>query len=262
MSSLRSATIGLALTLAVCAGAVAQQLPDTEILLVPVFGVARPGAFGSVWITSFTVRNDSDTRGYLIPLPCELGICPPGQYVQAQTSIDPPPLGAAYVGGALFYVDKSTAANFHYSLRAVDTSKNALDAGVEVPVVRESAASQSKIVLPTVPIDARFRPLLRVFDIDAQPITQVRVNIFDVNGGATLASVVLSLVAPLSRPTVAYPIEPGFAQIGSWLDTFPQLSGRSAVRLEVTPVTPGLRFWAFVTITNNDTQHVTVVTPQ
>ena len=32
--------------------------------------------------------------------------------------------------------------------------------------------------------------------------------------------------------------------------------------VRVTPLTPGLRIWAFVSVTNNETQHVTTITPQ
>ena len=39
--------------------------------------------------------------------------------------------------------------------------------------------------------------------------------------------------------------------------TFP-----NAVRVEITPLTAGSRYWPFVSITNNDTQMVTLVTPQ
>jgi hypothetical protein len=34
------------------------------------------------------------------------------------------------------------------------------------------------------------------------------------------------------------------------------------VRLEVEPVTEGLRLWAFVTVVHNETQHATVISPQ
>jgi hypothetical protein len=34
------------------------------------------------------------------------------------------------------------------------------------------------------------------------------------------------------------------------------------VRLEIEPVTDGLRLWGFVTVVNNETQHATVITPQ
>lgn len=34
------------------------------------------------------------------------------------------------------------------------------------------------------------------------------------------------------------------------------------VRAEIEPLTEGLRYWAFVSVTNNETQHVTTITPQ
>jgi len=40
------------------------------------------------------------------------------------------------------------------------------------------------------------------------------------------------------------------------------LAKDAAVRVEVTPMTPGSRYWAFVSATNNTTNHVTLVTPQ
>jgi hypothetical protein len=33
-------------------------------------------------------------------------------------------------------------------------------------------------------------------------------------------------------------------------------------RIEIEPTLPDMRVWAFVSITNNETQHVTLVTPQ
>jgi hypothetical protein len=33
-------------------------------------------------------------------------------------------------------------------------------------------------------------------------------------------------------------------------------------RIEITPLTEGSRYWSFVSLTNNDTQIVTLVTPQ
>jgi hypothetical protein len=53
----------------------------------------------------------------------------------------------------------------------------------------------------------------------------------------------------------------GYASIGQFTDAFPQLNGLDKVRVEVTPLTEGLRFWTFVSITNNETQHVTTITP-
>src|SRR5260370_32300719 len=43
--------------------------------------------------------------------------------------------------------------------------------------------------------------------------------------------------------------------------TLPELQGVDRVRIEITPATDGLRLWAFVSVTNNETQHVTVIAP-
>src|SRR5205085_11881017 len=53
----------------------------------------------------------------------------------------------------------------------------------------------------------------------------------------------------------------GYAEFGN-LAALPELQGAELVRIEVTPLTAGLRFWAFAGATNNDTQHVTLITPQ
>jgi hypothetical protein len=36
----------------------------------------------------------------------------------------------------------------------------------------------------------------------------------------------------------------------------------AAVRVVVTPTDEASRFWAFISITNNDTQQLTLITPQ
>ncbi|HEX8152273.1 MAG TPA: hypothetical protein VF698_04060, partial [Thermoanaerobaculia bacterium] len=51
-----------------------------------------------------------------------------------------------------------------------------------------------------------------------------------------------------------------YGEIPSLQALLPALSP-SALRLEIEPLTPGSRYWAFVSVTNNDTQLVTVVTP-
>jgi hypothetical protein len=40
-----------------------------------------------------------------------------------------------------------------------------------------------------------------------------------------------------------------------------ELADVPRVRVDVEAVSAGLRFWAFASVTNNATQHVTVVTP-
>ena len=51
-----------------------------------------------------------------------------------------------------------------------------------------------------------------------------------------------------------YPIEISFGPV--------LLAKDAAVRVEITPLTDGSRYWAFVSATNNSTNHVTLTTPQ
>jgi hypothetical protein len=46
------------------------------------------------------------------------------------------------------------------------------------------------------------------------------------------------------------------------LSTIAPIGGAQRIALEIEPVTPGLRLWAFATVVNNETQQATVITPQ
>jgi len=46
------------------------------------------------------------------------------------------------------------------------------------------------------------------------------------------------------------------------LNSLFEIQGQDRVRIEVAPLTSGLRLWGFVSVTNNQTQHVTTVVPQ
>ena len=54
---------------------------------------------------------------------------------------------------------------------------------------------------------------------------------------------------------------PSYGEIGDLGKQLPAGAAR-ALRIEVQPTSPGSRFWTFVSITNNSTQHVTLVTAQ
>ena len=54
------------------------------------------------------------------------------------------------------------------------------------------------------------------------------------------------------------PVTPGYA---NFADALPQLQGHTRVSVEIMPLAQDLRVWAFISITNNETQHVTTVTP-
>ena len=67
------------------------------------------------------------------------------------------------------------------------------------------------------------------------------------------------LIVPL-RPAANRIDYPGYGEVNPAV--IPGVSKDALLRVEIVPLTAGLRYWAFASVTNNATQHVTTVTPQ
>jgi len=125
--------------------------------------------------------------------------------------------------------------------------------GTEIPVVPLSEAFTGPLQLLSVPTNDRFRQMLRVYDFDSRVDARVEVTIYEPNG-TLLASREVKLAADS-------PLHPGYVEIGWIASEFPMVNAFKTVRVQVRPVTPGLRFWAFISVTHNETQHLTVISP-
>jgi hypothetical protein len=109
------------------------------------------------------------------------------------------------------------------------------------------------------------RNTLRIYDIDGQQTTLVTVRVFGIHPivpGSTGVGKEDQLLGEKIIALQPFGAEaPGYAELGD-LSQIAPLGNEQKVALEVEPLTPGLRMWAFVSITNNETQHVTVIAPQ
>lgn len=251
-------------------GAAAPLRPqELERILLPIAS-NRPGAYGSLWVTRFTVVNGLDRALIQNEDAGAFGNClfpePPPPNVPSKTAFDPPLCvpDRGWKPGVLIWVRRDVADRLYFSLRVQDTSRQSLTWGTEIPVVRERELRTGKIVLPNVPLDDRFRQSLRVYDVEntAAPCDRVMVRVFDQQSGATLGAQELELTEPDGGPctgqnAIYYPNAAEVHGIGQLL-TGP---APDVVGVEITPVTT-FRFWAFISVTNNETQHVTTITPQ
>ena len=107
------------------------------------------------------------------------------------------------------------------------------------------------------------------------PLTQRRVRFYAVNPRIdTTYSPDVSLrpnpdgllaertVTPMIEQRPQSPLfDLGYAEIAN-LALLPELSAADRIRIEVTPLVTGLRFWSYVSVTNNETQHVTTISPE
>jgi hypothetical protein len=157
----------------------------------------------------------------------------------------------------ILFVDRDGAKNLSAGLRLHEVSRSTTDAGTEIPIVRESELLTTSAHLHGVPRDANFRVLLRIYELvvdDARFHVSVSEETAGVDTAPPLSEFELRATAP---ETGTFRTHPAYAESAL---TSPAAS--TTLRIDIDPLTPGSHYWTFVSITNNDTQRVTLVTPQ
>ncbi len=228
-----------------------------KVLLPVVSSTPTPGAFGSLWRTQVTFLNrGADPLGItgLFPCPvepCTEGALPPNSTVEMVPRANSSPTVGQFLG-----IDPSRQQDLRIDLRVFDASRSATSFGTQVPVVFESGAETRPVNLLGVATTAPFRALLRIYDFDRDASHAVTVNFYrpsnDLNAADQLINSTTATLVPGPDNN-----EPGYAQV----DVSASALGQSPVRIEVRPLSTGLRFWVMASVTNNDTQQVTLVTP-
>ena len=246
------------------AGDVRAQRQTLERFLLPVWIDGQvAGAYGSLWVTRLVGYNAwrepvqvTQHTGCFITCPTQT--VPPYSYFidRAATFFDMP---AGRSGtGSFVHIHRIYRPWIVFNLRIQDLSRQSLTWGTELPVVSESEAFVDTLRLLNIPTDGRFRVAIRVYDFEpANADRHARLQVFSA-GNQLLAETTVALVPPLGWEESL----PGYAQFMDLVASFPEIAASETVRVEITPITQGLRFWAFASVTNNETQHVTTVTPQ
>lgn len=239
-----------------------------EQVLLPIYveGVV-PGANGTQWATDFWLRNNGTTNVTLAPWDCADNVTCPAVFpltlvLERGRSIHNPELlstGGRSNPSQLLYISDDT--NVSMSLRVADISRNTLNGGTDLPVVRERDVLTKSAQLFNVPLDAqKFRVLLRIYEL-AYTSAEFVVRIYPHDDDSAAPAHIVTLGATTPQ-TGAFRNEAAYAQ----LDVTDLLKLRkawpAAARIEVQPVKPGSRFWAVASLTNNQTELVTLVTPQ
>jgi len=245
------------------------ELPR-ERLLIPLLlddEEAASGAYGTRWATELWVHNSDDkpvrlnyeTCGYILG-PTLMTPC--GDYFSATV---PANTTARLKGNSYTTIDYpfryfnppvEAGDNLTYDLRLYDRS-HPEEGGTSIPIVRERDLRHGTASLLNVPATANLRKFLRVY---ATPIfyPSFTVSVYDMESGALLAQRGLERTFPY--PTDSGP--PG--ELFSTSDIFevPVVRAAHRLRVEIAPHQATLGWWAMLTLTDNTTQKVTVLTPQ
>jgi hypothetical protein len=221
-----------------------------ERVLFPVL-FDSAGAHGSAWVSEAAIANSSrwfiENYNRIDAEPCiDYGcseLLAPGSFFSFG--------GSGHPNGIALLVSRAEADRLGFSLRIRDVARQAEGFGTEIPVVRESKMySGTQMTLLDVPIDSRYRTKLRVYAFDSD------------NHGAFVqmhrGTVFLSYPVALSRSCsgTACAATPWYGELD-----LPSGPAGTRVNLYVSAGGPGSLSWAFASVTNNDTQQVTIVTP-
>ena len=160
--------------------------------------------------------------------------------------------------GKLFYVSKGEK-NLAATSRVWETSKQAENHGVEIPVVRLDDFTEEPIALLDVPTDPKFRLTLRIYGLNRG---ESLVNLWYGSGiGNCCGDTWNSMQLPITPGRNMF--EPSYAVVTDFrpADGFPPFPEK--INVLVSSNGPdGAVIWAFITVTNNETQHITTITPQ
>ena len=244
-------------------------MPEYEKILLPIRPARILGAFGSEWVTQVAITNLGQSP---ISVPHYRGNCgvpcpnappiPPGVTVFIYDSL------SSEVPGYFIAVERGRFKDLAITLRTEDVSRRNETWGTVLPVVTEKALFESRFGLDDVPLDPQFRSTLRIYDFDGATPGAVRVRFFRVNPlraypfdsspDALLLERELNFTVPFSGGGVGG--HPAYTEIQLWRE--PGLINAGRVRIEIEGLDGLKEYWAFVSVTHNETQHVTVVSPE
>jgi hypothetical protein len=232
-----------------------------ERILLPVFTEPVQGAFGSRFVTELRVAKKPFAQAvHLFGLEqvCHVSACLFDPFAPWNLfdfgAIEPHHIEYTGTPGRFLYVPNGQAGLLSINLRVHDSTRSALNFGTEMPVPRERdfVSPLESLHFLGVPTDPRFRVTLRLYTTTVFSDAFVHID---------------------GHGTFNVPLHPGenvFEPSYAVFSGFPT-GGVEPLRVTVgllentSPISGGdLRepFWAFITVTNNETQLISTISPQ
>lgn len=238
-----------------CALALPVAAQETEQLLLPVEPSVTHCAAFAQFVTRLVVYNRNERP---VRLQCAGDACGEvspvaGRQVEGGES-------AAYP--TFLYVPKSDSANLGMSLLVESSDMNHGSREVEeLPIARMSDFRDSKLTMVGLRLEPGYRQALRVFGLDGT-FGAVMVRAYGLESNVLLYEEEYFLW-PLTEERTAdgRPLRPSMSLACDLFAEVPWLNGQY-VRVEIDPVTPGTKIWAFISVTNNQTQHFYTIVPR
>ena len=236
-------------------------LAAAEMILVPISVQGAHGANGSVWTSHLSVTNRSNHAVAVagISEDCGVPLCS-APFLPSESSFE------SCTFGSFVEIIEGDASDVAFLLRVQDTSRQAQTWGTVIPTVREADgfAGSAKLELLDIPMRPELRSLLRIYDLHPGQQRAVTIRFYEVRqtecqpptvSDHLLLQLSTSFVQDETNPYA----EPPMIVLPLW--TVNELAGVDRLRIEIESNSSDLVFWAFASVTNNETQHFTAVTP-
>jgi hypothetical protein len=214
--------------------------------LIPVI-FNGPGAFGSNWVTELALRN---TNTYTVEPWRPIGGARELVFRQPLLFSGDAPAGL-FIG-----IPRQASARLALHAGVRDTSRGDQEWATEIPIVREEQFSKVGVDLLDIPADPRYRTMLRIYStVNPSFAAPVHVIVYSLENGGIFRS----FNATLSDGS-------GCTDAGSCAEhpssvAIPDITGGLLPARVGVQIEGNVPLWAFATVTNNDTQHVTIVSP-
>jgi len=211
-------------------------------------------------MTDVWVFNDSDEIVNLFPEVCgSFGAafpCGNKMLVAGHGALQLPIAARRNADDPGLYLSPPTdvASRLHFSIRVHNTAEPD-DIGFEVPVARFTDFRKGRLDIVNVPVNDRFRSLIRIYDQMRFMVASVTVRAYDMTTGGFLGQRVLQQFLPTDTPARATLLLHDFLSA-------PELRGHGSVRIEIEEADPNASLWALLTLTDNTNERVTVLTSQ
>lgn len=230
-----------------------EAAPDpavAERVLVPIL-YSGPGAFGSQWVTEATIRTDEPFDWYRFR-PCSTSQCG-GPVGGASVASLMTMFGQRPEGLLLFFDRTPNGVSLASSIRETSRQQSW---GAGIPIVRERDFRMGETSFSNATLDPRYRTTLRIYGVDGV-LDSMSIHVRSASGHANL------VVRPMSTCNSVPCNSDRPAYVSVDLTTAAASAGAGAVTVLMAPsiASPARRYWAFITVTHNETQAVTVITP-
>jgi hypothetical protein len=240
----------------------AQSAEDELQVLVPLAfrqGETVAGAHGTVWAGEVWAANDSTVDIWTLQINlCEVEPCLPPQFPARSQGKISFQRGELIDGGALLYIPLEVADRVSFSSRVLEVTRRAQPTGFAVPVVRETEYFETPVVLPGIPAGPGIRSSLRIYDPSGHGGGTFLVELIVGAGSSTIASFTVTLAAGTFFRSLA--VAPAYAAVHDLESLVPGGVPDEVFHVRVTPMSGADPYWTFASVTDNETQHVLIIT--